>query len=278
MNYLDSMEYRDWKKQLSGEYKEKFDIIEKYYLNANNKESYEVQMTLSQILGDFLLAQKEEKPLERVIGKDIRRYAIQMLQAEYETQKKGVYYWFNLSVIAIWLILFLIFTKTFLFHGYDELSFIEKTEQIYVGLFELIVIGVYSFGELVRTKLAAVMFFRPKLIYFTRIIVLFTCSLIMALYNDVYVAADRIFSIRIPALLYAILAVPSTIYIIIVCVISIKKTHAKKKELSGERNVILPEQVICPSCGKEHDYDYPKCPHCGYKVQKEVLVLKEKAK
>ncbi len=269
MNYLDSWEYRDWKEQLNGDYKEKFDIIEKYYLNANNRDSYEVQVTLSQILGDFLLAQKEEKPLERVIGKDIRRYAIQMLQAEYDTHKKGVFDWLNLSIIAIWLILFLIFTKTFLFRGYDELSFIEKTEHIYIGLFELIVIAVFALGELVRTKMAAVMFFQPKLIYFTRLLVLFACSLSIALYHDVYVALDRIFAIRIPAFLYALLTVPGTIYIIIVCIIGIKKKHAKEKKLSCEHDVILPEQVICPSCGKEHDYDYPKCPHCGYKYFKE---------
>ncbi|MBR5535703.1 MAG: hypothetical protein IKU60_03550 [Clostridia bacterium] len=23
-------------------------------------------------------------------------------------------------------------------------------------------------------------------------------------------------------------------------------------------------QVKCPKCGKEHDFDYPKCPHCNY--------------
>lgn len=23
-------------------------------------------------------------------------------------------------------------------------------------------------------------------------------------------------------------------------------------------------QKECPSCGKKHDFDYPKCPHCGH--------------
>lgn len=209
--------------------------------------------------------------MERVIGKDIRRYAVQMLQAEYDTHKKGILDWLNLSVIALWLVLFLVFTKTFLFHGYDELSFIEKTEHIYVGLFELIVIAVFSLGELIRTKLAAVIFFKPKLIYFTRLLVLFACSMIIVLYNEVYTVADRIFAIRIPVLLYTILAVPSTIYIIIVCFISIRKTYAKKNELSCECDEMLPEQVTCPSCGTKHDYDYPKCPHCGYKILKENM-------
>ena len=25
------------------------------------------------------------------------------------------------------------------------------------------------------------------------------------------------------------------------------------------------EQKLCPSCGKLHDIDYPKCPYCEYK-------------
>ena len=23
-------------------------------------------------------------------------------------------------------------------------------------------------------------------------------------------------------------------------------------------------QINCPKCGKNHDFDYPQCPHCGY--------------
>lgn len=23
-------------------------------------------------------------------------------------------------------------------------------------------------------------------------------------------------------------------------------------------------QKECPNCGKRHDFDYPKCPHCGH--------------
>ena len=23
-------------------------------------------------------------------------------------------------------------------------------------------------------------------------------------------------------------------------------------------------QTVCPICKKEHDFDFPKCPHCGY--------------
>jgi len=28
----------------------------------------------------------------------------------------------------------------------------------------------------------------------------------------------------------------------------------------------LPQRK-CPKCGKEHDFDYPKCPHCQYEYR-----------
>ena len=35
--------------------------------------------------------------------------------------------------------------------------------------------------------------------------------------------------------------------------------HSNPQSLGG-----LPQEK-CPKCGKMHDFDYPKCPHCGYK-------------
>lgn len=35
----------------------------------------------------------------------------------------------------------------------------------------------------------------------------------------------------------------------------------QKKETVAED--VLPQKV-CPKCGEKHDFDYPKCPHCGY--------------
>ena len=32
----------------------------------------------------------------------------------------------------------------------------------------------------------------------------------------------------------------------------------------GESEAGLPQKT-CPKCGREHDFDYPKCPVCGYR-------------
>lgn len=32
----------------------------------------------------------------------------------------------------------------------------------------------------------------------------------------------------------------------------------------GEEELPALPQKNCPKCGKQHDFDCPKCPHCGY--------------
>ena len=37
------------------------------------------------------------------------------------------------------------------------------------------------------------------------------------------------------------------------------------------KNAPLPSESLpqkeCPDCGKQHDFDYPRCPYCGYDYQ-----------
>lgn len=46
-------------------------------------------------------------------------------------------------------------------------------------------------------------------------------------------------------------------------------SHCGKIEFfsSNEKNVGLPQKQ-CPKCGKQHDFDYPKCPFCKYDYYK----------
>jgi len=36
-----------------------------------------------------------------------------------------------------------------------------------------------------------------------------------------------------------------------------------KAEVAGHSGSDFPQRT-CPKCGAEHDFDYPKCPLCGY--------------
>ena len=52
------------------------------------------------------------------------------------------------------------------------------------------------------------------------------------------------------------------------CVKGAKKYYREKAEMENEEIDTTVEdeiaQRICPDCGKSHDIDYPKCPHCKY--------------
>ena len=47
-----------------------------------------------------------------------------------------------------------------------------------------------------------------------------------------------------------------------------KRHYKLKRELASEKidKTVKDElwQRTCPDCGKQHDLDYPKCPHCGH--------------
>ena len=43
------------------------------------------------------------------------------------------------------------------------------------------------------------------------------------------------------------------------------KFYYSKEQKKGEK--ALPKR-ICPECGDEHDFDYPKCPRCKFDYYK----------
>ncbi|MBO4432332.1 MAG: hypothetical protein J5852_02245 [Clostridia bacterium] len=43
-----------------------------------------------------------------------------------------------------------------------------------------------------------------------------------------------------------------------------KEKKAMNSEPADETAVDEIWQRTCPDCGKQHDLDYPKCPHCGH--------------
>lgn len=42
--------------------------------------------------------------------------------------------------------------------------------------------------------------------------------------------------------------------------------YVEKTDVENETYSKL-AQVKCPSCGKKHDFDYPKCPYCKHKYE-----------
>jgi DNA-binding ferritin-like protein (Dps family) len=268
MSYLQSYEYKDGKDQLFGEYKEKFQMIETYYIQLYTEGSYEIQITLSQILNDFLQAQIDQKPLEKIIGKDIKNYALLMLEAENDREKgkNTIKTMINTALVFIWLLLFLVFCNTFSFSQFKHDTFYEKINHIYFSIFEIILVFIACTCELIRMRAAKALFYHPKLLYFLRLLSILPFTFLMNFYFNKKELPKTKLSILVPGMPFLILFLLLTIYLIILGYLGYKKTSSKKNQLKETSDNLTPEQVVCPACNQSHDYDYPKCPHCGYKV------------
>lgn len=267
MNYLDSYEYKEMKDQLIDEYKETFKLIEGFYIAANTKESYEIQITLSQILDDFLLAQKDNKPVSKLTGNDVRKYAIKMLQAETDREKKGLY-WLHTSMLLVW---FVMISTLILNISYKTgaASLTEKLSYIHIGFNEILLFSIACIMGFIQMRLKYILFYKQKYIKQLSLITLLPTAMFVTFINNFKSTAKNNFIFSIPGLLYFGICIPLTIYVVILCIISYKKTRAKKILLLDKHfDDITPEQISCPSCNKEIDYDHIKCPYCGYKILK----------
>lgn len=267
MSYLQSNEYKDGKYQLNGEYKENFQMIETYYIQTYTEGSYEIQITLSQILNDFLQAQLDQKPLEKIIGNDVKSYAILMLEAENDREKDKNKNRSMLITAAtfLWLLLFLMFSNTFFFSQFKHDTFSHKINNIYFSIFEILLILIAGSSEIFRIRAAKALFYHPKFLFFLRFLTVLPYTILMNFYFNKHELPKSKLSIRVPGIPLFILYLVLTVYLIILIYLGYKKTSYKKKQLAESHENLTPEQVICPVCNQSHDYDYPKCPHCGHK-------------
>jgi len=270
MNYIHSSEYNEGKNQLFGNYKEKFELIERYYIYVYTENDYAVQITLSQILGDFLLAQADQKALDKITGKNIEKYALQMIKSENDrTVKKSKWSdYINTVVIFIWLILLVMLLQTF--NHNEQTGTSEAMNYFYFGPIEIILVAISFVCEAIRVKLSFFFFFHPKLNHLFRVIFIMPLSIGITCYSRLD-RTDSRFSILIPKPVFLILFLVTSVFFIIICIRGGKKTNARKRELLQESDEeFIPEQVLCPSCKREHNYDYPKCPFCGYKAEQNI--------
>lgn len=266
MHYFESLEYKEDKDNLYGEYKDAYQAIEGYYIQVYTGQSYEVQSSLKQILKDFLKAQESEKPLKMIAGDDIKEYALSIIETRFNENRKpsNPLYLLTTAMTIVWLILFMMFVRSFSYDDYTGYSFIEKMRHLYFGIELLIVIALIYVLDFVRRSLTKKLFYRLGLIRVIHILFMIILSLLVVLYISYTNPTASLLSLRIPEALFLILALITTIYIIVVSIASYRKTKAKKRALVVYEEINI-EQVACPSCGLNHDIDYPKCPSCGYR-------------
>jgi len=218
MSYLKSIQYIESKHQLKGEYEKAFMSIEKFYVNSYPRQSIDVQIALHRILDNFLAAQKEGKPLTEVIGSDIKKYALKMIDTGSKVKKLVSY-----IAALLWLALFLIFIDNMPneIHKGAPLPFIVN--QLIIPLSVLLT-------EFIRGLCKRYFFFKPDIYRYLNFMLTFLLTLLI-IFRE-HIPYGSVTLVQIPFSVFITLFVASTIFIIVALCISIIKTKLKKRYLS----------------------------------------------
>lgn len=234
MNYLRSIEYKDDKDLLSGEYKAAYLTIENYYIQVYTEESYEVQLSLKEILKNFLSAQEAKRPIEMITGPDIKKYAIDFIEAKYKANK-GLIYWLTTLVEMVWIILFMMFLQALNSEANSNYSFVEKMNHIYFSgklfISFLIVIIISCPLYNIRLKITKCFYYRPGLMKAIRFAFTFIMILLLQYLSKLTIFYNYALSLRIPLSLYLMATFITTAYLLATGLISYRKTKAKKRAL-----------------------------------------------
>ena len=266
MNYLRSFDYIEDKNRLKDEFKEAFLTIEGYYIQEYTEDKYEVQFSLKQLLHDFLMAQESGKSLEMVAGPDIKDYAVKIIDTALKP-KRSPLYWVSTVIGFVWLLLFIMLSHTLLSDSNKGYSFFEKLRHLYFYIYYVrdlaLLIAVAYLFIYIHKRITKRLFYRPGQIKTLNI----AFSLSIALFTTCYIKFVSPYGnelrLHMPLSISLILTLITTTYMIVVCIISYRKTKEKKRALIEYEEANI-EQVTCPSCGHIHDIDYPKCPKCGF--------------
>ncbi len=257
MNYLESSEYKDAKKQLVDDYAICFNKIETYIQLANVYGLHQ-EACLIQILDDFLSAQAEGKQLISITGPDLKKYCDTMIKAEKKRNKNKLELIAMLAGIPL-IVMFLSFLTSFLRND-NKLD--NLANSITISAFSVIYPVLFMFYYIVKWRTAKALFHHAKA---SRLITTIVSGIVLA---SIFMISDALNStlniaIRVPFPLFISITMLSLS--ILVVIVIIEKRDNKQFKLIPEPEEFTIEQVICPICEKEYDMDYPKCPYCKNK-------------
>ncbi|BCN30194.1 hypothetical protein [Anaeromicropila herbilytica] len=263
MSYLDSIEYKESKKQLVGEYKDTFHQIESFYLAYDGKK-YEAILTLSLIMDSFLEAQASKKPIEKITGGNTKKYAIELLNAEYDRHQTK-YDFIKSIVMYLFIILIVITYKTFIIHPYATDTLTQKMNHLTFGICECSLI-IYTLIYTSFKKFLIQIFYDKKWLGKALLSLPYIClMLILNRFGRVSLEDNTSpFNIEwftIPFPLFIVLFTLTAVSLIFLLILG--KKYDKRIELREEFEHYQLAEVTCLTCGNEYDYDYPKCPYCG---------------
>ncbi len=258
--YYETKEYRVGLNQLKDEYAIAYKKAATYIHTVNVYGLELEENCLLQVMDDFLTAQKEEKPLYKITGSNLRSFCNRIIKAEAERASYGIVYWLQIIPISVLTYSILIFLFTFVLSDSKVAWYSIHTITLKgsVLLFAGIVALIYVFKRI----LANILFNNFILSKITNIAMIIIAAIII---NEFFEQGDKLvpISLQLSMPIFIVLNVLAVIAAIW-CIQYVNKRKIKYK--------IIPEDVIadeidkriCPTCSKEHDCDYPVCPYCKH--------------
>lgn len=267
--YYETKEYRDGLNQLKNEYAIAYKKVAAYIHTVNVYGLELEENCLLQVMDDFLTAQKEEKPLNKITGSNLRSFCNRIIKAEAERASYGIVYWLQIIPISFlaYSILILLFTFVFSENKVAWYSIHTITLKGSALLFVVIVALIYGLKRI----LANVLFHDFILLKILNIVMIIIATFIA---NEILEQGDKFVPISLQ------LSIPFFITLNALAVIASIGCirYLNKRKIIYK---IIPEEIItdeidkriCPICSKKHDCDYPVCPYCKHVYEEFLNVI-----
>lgn len=258
MYFYERDDYKEAKKQLKGEYAVCYQKAANY-IHAFSSNPQQEESCLMQLLDDFLSAQMEGKPISRITGPDMRKFCETLMKAEFDRMVNRAWYYVMSISAFIFLAMFHCFAKGCLLDG--KKITLKNLNNLQINSFILLVILLLILYYILKKLLSRLFFKYMKILGG---IIRFQFILYCFIISVAFSWKERIgLAVRLPFPLFILLIVGSLTAFVIACIQD--REHRRSYQVLPETAYDMPGQVTCPVCGKEHDFDYPRCPFCKHK-------------
>ncbi len=258
--YYETKEYRDGLNQLKDEYAIAYKKVAAYIHTVNVYGLELEESCLLQVMDDFLTAQKEEKPLYKITGSNLKKFCNRIIKAEVERQSYGIVYW--LQIVPVCFLTFSILLLLFTFVLPENKVAWDSFSAITIKSSVLLFVGVVALVLVLKKIMANLLFNNYIILKIANITMLIIAAIIVNMYWE---QGDKLlsFSLQLSMPVFIVLNVLAVIATIL-CIRYVNKRKIKYKIVSEEPIADEILKRICPACTMEHDCDYPVCPNCKH--------------
>ncbi len=261
--FYEKENYIKAKEQLGDEYAVAYQKAEAYIHLMNHGIEHE-ENCMMQILDDFLSVQEKERSLSTITGPDLRKFCDTVMKAEGDRLKNRIIFWAEYILAIPLALMLLVLIRSFLFQKNAFTAW--NINHLYIAGFDFVYIMMIILALLVKTVTSRIFFHHARIVkigYIGSFVVVLGIGVYIM--EKLHISTSAYISLPFPVFLGTLVLLIAG-YAVCIVVNRRNRLHSAVSQNDMEElEEDIPEQVVCPSCGKEHDYDYPRCPHCRHK-------------